>query len=177
MWTILKLLRCVLYSSEWRVLFIVVGGRWSAEAAGSKCLFSHPLDQIDITTTYPIHPRCVCGNDGRLDSSRGGVQGRPHLLVWPYQQGRPHLLVRPYQQVRPHVLVRPRLLGVVWWLLFYSKCVLAYKIYNTTRGTLLVLKICMKLIIHPSHFPGLRRSETCSKDRQHSQAATCTCNT
>jgi hypothetical protein len=57
---------------------------------GSKCLLSHPLDQTDITMTNPIDSKCVCGIGNRLDSRRGRVQGRPHLLV------RPHMLVRPH---------------------------------------------------------------------------------
>jgi hypothetical protein len=41
------------------------------------------------------------------------------------------------------------------WLgdsLFIPKCVSASKNTNTTHGTLLVLKLCMKIIIYPSSF-------------------------
>jgi hypothetical protein len=41
---------------------------------------------------------------------------------------------------------------VARWLLFIPKCVPASKNTNTTRGTLLVLKICMKLVIYPPRF-------------------------
>jgi hypothetical protein len=36
--------------------------------------------------------------------------------------------------------------------MFYPKYVPAYKIYNTTRGTLLELKTCLKLFIYPPRF-------------------------
>jgi hypothetical protein len=36
--------------------------------------------------------------------------------------------------------------------MFYPKCVPAYKIDNTTRETLLVLKTWMKLVIYPPRF-------------------------
>jgi hypothetical protein len=36
--------------------------------------------------------------------------------------------------------------------LFISKCVPTYKISNTTLGTLLVLKTCMKLVMYPPRF-------------------------
>jgi hypothetical protein len=115
-------------------------------ARGSNCLFSHPLDQTDITTANPIHSKCVCGSGNRLDSNRGGVQVRPH------QQGRPYVLVRPHQQGQPHLLVRPHLPGVALWLIFIPKCIPTSKNTNTTRGTLLVLKTCMKLVIYPPRF-------------------------
>jgi hypothetical protein len=35
---------------------------------------------------------------------------------------------------------------------FYPKCILVSKNTNTTCGTLLVLKTCLKLVIFPSHF-------------------------
>jgi hypothetical protein len=113
--------------------------RW---AHGSKCLFSTPLDKTDITSSHPIHPRCILGNDGHLDLSHGRVQGRPHLMV------------------------RPFLLGVTWWLTIYPKCAPTYKIYNTTRGTLLALKICMKLAIYISQFRDFDAKTSC-KDCQH----------
>jgi hypothetical protein len=101
---------------------------------GSKCLFSHPLDQTDIATTYLIHSKCVCGSDSCLDPSRGRVQGRL------------------YQQARQNLLARPHLPGVARWLLFTAKCIPASKTTNTTRGTLFVLKTCMKLVIYPPCF-------------------------
>ena len=73
-------------------------------------------------------------------------QGRPHL------QSRPHLPGRPHLQGRPDQVVRPCLAHVARWFQFLPKCVPAYEIHNTTRGTLLVLKMCMKLVIYPSHF-------------------------
>jgi hypothetical protein len=56
-------------------------------ARGSKCLFSHPLDQVDITTVNAIHLKFVCGSGNRLVLNHGGVQGRPHLLVRPHLPG------------------------------------------------------------------------------------------
>jgi hypothetical protein len=44
-------------------------------ACGSKCFFSHYLDQTDITTVNPIHSKYVCGSGDRLDSNHGEVQG------------------------------------------------------------------------------------------------------
>jgi hypothetical protein len=34
---------------------------------------------------------------------------------------------------------------------FSQKCVPTYKIHNTTRGTLLVIKMCTKLVVYSSH--------------------------
>jgi hypothetical protein len=116
--------------------FRVAVGCMQKCARGSKSLFSHPLDQTDITTTYPIHSKCVWGSYSRLDSSRGGVQGRPHLP------------------------------SVARWLLFIPKCVPASKNTNTTHGTLLVSKNTHGTCHIPSSFPRFWRSETCCKDCQ-----------
>jgi hypothetical protein len=89
--------------------FGVAVGCMQKWAHGSKWFLSQPLDQTDLSTTNPIHSKCVCGSDHRLDSNCGGVQGRPHLLV------------RPHQQAGPHLLVRPHLPGVARWLLFIPK--------------------------------------------------------
>jgi hypothetical protein len=105
--------------------FIVAVGCMRKWARGSKCFLSHPLVQTHITIVNPIHSKCVCGSSNRLDSNRGRVQGRPHLLV------------------------RTHLPGVAWWLVCIPKCIPASKNANTTRGTLLVLKTCMKLVIYP----------------------------
>jgi hypothetical protein len=40
-------------------------------------------------------------------------------------------------------------LGGPWFLLYFIP---AYKIHNTTRGTLLVPKMCMKLVVYSSNF-------------------------
>jgi hypothetical protein len=110
---------------------VVVGCMRQKWACGSKCFLSHPLDQTDITTTNPIHSKCVCGSGNHRDSDRGRV------LVQSHQQGGPHLP------------------GVARWLLFIPKCVPASKNTNTTRGTLLVLKTCMKLVVYPPRFRDL----------------------
>jgi hypothetical protein len=76
------------------------------------------------------------------------LQGRLH------QQGRPHLPGRPHLQGRPCLVVRPCLAHVAHWLHFPPKCVPIHKNCNTTRGTLLVSKICMKLVAYSSRTRG-----------------------
>jgi hypothetical protein len=58
-------------------------------------------------------------------------------------QGRPHL------QGRSCLVVWSCLARVVCWSQFLPKCVPTYENHNTTRGTLLVLKICMNLPYTP----------------------------
>jgi hypothetical protein len=55
---------------------------------------------------------------------------------------------RPHLQGQPCLVVRPCLARVARWSQFLRKCVSAYENHNTTRGTLLVLKMCMKLVIY-----------------------------
>jgi hypothetical protein len=43
---------------------------------------------------------------------------------------------------------------VARWFQFLPKCVPAYEIHSTTHGTLLVLKMCMKLAIYSSRTRG-----------------------
>jgi hypothetical protein len=121
---------------------LLCSGGWLHVEVGPwiQVLLLTSFGSTDTTTAYPIHPKRVRRNDSRLDPSRGGVQG------WPHQQGRSHLLVWPHQQGWP------RLAGVAQRPTLYAKCVLAYKIYNTTGGTLLVLKTCMKLALYPPRF-------------------------
>jgi hypothetical protein len=88
---------------------------------GSKCFLSHPLDQTDITTANHIHSKCDCGSGNHLDSCRGRVQCRPHLP------------------------------SMAQLLIFIPKCIPAIKNTHATRGTLLVWKTCMKLVIYPPH--------------------------
>jgi hypothetical protein len=49
-----KLLWCVFYYREWKVLFIALGGRWSTEAAGAR-----------HGRTYDFPPFVVDGPDAR----------------------------------------------------------------------------------------------------------------
>jgi hypothetical protein len=69
-------------------------------------------------------------------------------------QGRPHLPGRPHQQGQSCLVVRPCLALVAHWLHFSPKCVPVHKICNTTRGTLLVSKVCMKLVVYSSRTRG-----------------------
>jgi hypothetical protein len=83
-----------------------------------------------------VRPSCARGRGGALDQARAMGQRRPHL------QGRSCLLVRPC------------LARVERWFQFLSKCVPAHENHNTTRGTLLLLKMCMKLVIYSSRTLG-----------------------
>jgi hypothetical protein len=58
--------------------------------------------------------------------------------------------VRPHLQGRPCLVVRPCLAHVARWLQLFPKCVPSYENHNTTRGILLVLKMCMKLVVYAS---------------------------
>jgi hypothetical protein len=66
-WTKVKLLWCLSCSSEWRVLFIVVGGRWSAEAAGarhdrtSRCGRTYDLPPF-VMDNLDARPMVGCGS-------------------------------------------------------------------------------------------------------------------
>jgi hypothetical protein len=62
--------------------------------------------------------------------------GQPHLQGWPCQ------------------VVRSCLARVARWFHFPHKCVLVHKNYNTTHGTLLVSKMCMKLVVYSSRTRG-----------------------
>jgi hypothetical protein len=75
-------------------------------------------------------------------------QGQPHLQGWPHLPGLPHL------QGRPCLVVPPCLARVARWLHFPPKCVPVHKNCNTTRGTLLVSKICVKLVVYSSRTRG-----------------------
>jgi hypothetical protein len=59
-------------------------------------------------------------------------------------QGRPHL------QGRPDQVVQSCLAHVACWFQFLPKCVPTHENHNTTRGTLLVLKMCMNLAVYSS---------------------------
>jgi hypothetical protein len=137
------------YSKPWDALpmigsaqdfFKMVVGCMQRWAHGSKCFSSTPLDQTDITPALPIHIRRVC--EMMVTWTRDVAGCRADRIWW----------TLPHQQGRLHLMVWLCLLGVARWLLIYPQCVPAYKIYNTTHGTLLVLKICRKLVIYPSHF-------------------------
>jgi hypothetical protein len=69
-------------------------------------------------------------------------------------QGRPHLPGRPHLQGRPCLVVRSCLARVARWFHFPPKCVPAHKNHNTTCGTLLVPKICIKLVVYASRTRG-----------------------
>jgi hypothetical protein len=69
-------------------------------------------------------------------------------------QGRPHLQGRSHLPGWPCLVVRPCLARVARWLHFPPKCVPIHKNCNTTRGTLLVSKICMKLAVYSSRTRG-----------------------
>jgi glucose uptake protein GlcU len=70
------LLLCVLCSSEWRILFIAVGGRWSAEAAGAST--AAPLGTaapmlchlsswtILMLAPWSVMSRCILGRFHRI---------------------------------------------------------------------------------------------------------------
>jgi hypothetical protein len=66
------------------------------------------------------------------------------------KQGRPHLPGRPRLQGWSFLVVRPCLARVVCWSQFLPKCIPTYENHNTTHGTLLVLKMCMKFVINSS---------------------------
>jgi hypothetical protein len=57
-------------------------------------------------------------------------------------------------QGRPCLVVRPCLARVACCFQFLPKCVPAYEIHNITRGTLLVMKMCMKLVVYSSRTQG-----------------------
>jgi hypothetical protein len=90
------------------------------------------------STASLIHPSCASRRGGALDQARATGQGRPHLPSRPHLQGRSCLVVRPC------------LARVAHWFQFLPKCVHAYEIHNTTHGTLLVLKMWMKLAVYSS---------------------------
>jgi hypothetical protein len=99
-----------------------------------------PSDHNFIHSIKPmidlVHPSCARREGSVRERGRGTGQGRPHL------QGRSCLLVRPC------------LARVARWLHFFPKCVPVHKICNTTRGTLLVSKMCMKLVVYSSRTRG-----------------------
>jgi hypothetical protein len=139
--------RCTATGRDCSVL--LQSGGWMHAEVGPwiQVLPSTPFGSNRHNHSESSPSKVCCGSRDRQDAGRGRVQGRPH------QQGRPHLLVWPHVP------------GVVRWLPFYPICVYASKNTNTTRGTLLVLKICMKIVIYPPR-PRFWRSETCCKDRQ-----------
>jgi hypothetical protein len=57
---------------------------------------------------------------------------------------------RPHLKGRPCLVVRPCLAYMACWFQFLPECVPAHKNHNTTRGTLLVPKMCMKLVVYAS---------------------------
>jgi hypothetical protein len=73
-------------------------------------------------------------------------------------RGRPCLVVRQCLARaglgRPCLVVGQCLARVVRWFLFSPKCVPVHKNCNTTHGTLLVSKMCMKLVVYPSRTRG-----------------------
>jgi hypothetical protein len=62
--------------------------------------------------------------------------------------GVPRGQVRPHLQGRPCLVVRPCLAHLARWFQLFPKCVPAHENHNTTCGTLLVLKMFMKLAIY-----------------------------
>jgi hypothetical protein len=118
---------------------------WNEGCGGCSAGQVDPLiqvDQTDVSLVDLVHPSCVGGRGGVLDPRRATGQVRPHLL------GRPHL------QVWLCLVVRPCLARVAHWFQFCSKYVPTHKNKNTTRGTLLVPKICMKLVVYSSRTRG-----------------------
>jgi hypothetical protein len=100
--------------------------RWTHWSKWSQL---HPFDQTDISLVNLIHPSCAYWEGSVRDRGRGTGQGRPHL------QGRP-CLTRVAQ------------------LYFSPKCVPTHKNCNTTHGTLLVSKMCTKLVVYSSQTRG-----------------------
>jgi hypothetical protein len=83
-----------------------------------------------------VHPSCARGRGGALDQARATGLGRPHLHGWPDQ------------------VVRLCLTHVAHWFEFLPKSVPAHENHKTTRGTLLVLKMCMKFAVYSSRTRG-----------------------
>jgi hypothetical protein len=114
-----------------------------------------PSDHNFIHSIKPTFPRSIsfiqvvhAGKDliGTEDVVRGQV--RPHL-AGPATPARPSHL-----QGWPCLVVRPCLPRVARWFHFPPKCVHIHKNCNTSRGTLLVSKMCMKLFVYSSQTRG-----------------------
>jgi hypothetical protein len=87
-----KLLWCVFCSSEWRVLFIAVGGQWSTKAAGAR--HDHTSR---CSRTYDLPIFVVDGPDAR---SLVGCE----LVSWVGSTELHPLYVRPYLLIRSYLL-------------------------------------------------------------------------
>jgi hypothetical protein len=101
--------------------------RWTHWSKWSQL---HPFDQTDVSLINLVHSSCACGEGSDWDRIRGTGQVRPHL-AGPAVPGSCGTLVP-----------------------LPPKCVHVHKNCNTTRGTLLVTKMCMKLVVYSSRTRG-----------------------
>jgi hypothetical protein len=115
--------------------------RWTHWSKWSQL---HPFDQTDVSLTNLVHPSCARGRGSDWDWRCGTWQVQPHLAG----------LAAPPRPTAPVGLsvaggaAVVRLCGTL--VPFPPKCVPVHKNCNTTCGTLLVPKMCMKLVLYSS---------------------------